>query len=110
MEDKEKALQRIRAGQFRENNGRVLKTINLLRTQFVRLKDVHTALQPIEAGAMLDSVNYLQESGYIHLRSTETREMILLADARDYQMLEAKLTGKGIRLLEGSEKDAVVVV
>lgn len=61
MDEKEKALQRIRAGQFRENNGRVLKTINMLRHQFVRLKDVHTALYPLEEGAMLDSVNYLQE-------------------------------------------------
>lgn len=110
MDDREKALQKIRAGQFRENNGRVMKTINLLRTQFVRLKDVHTALHPIEEGAMLDSVNYLQEAKYIHLRSTETKELMLLADVRDYQMLEAKLTDKGIRLLEGSEKDAVVVI
>lgn len=41
--DMEKQMQLIRAGNFKENNGSVMRTINMLRTQYHRLKSVEYA-------------------------------------------------------------------
>lgn len=57
----------------------------------------------------LDSVNFLAEEGYIHLRRISNKEPAALADT-DYTALEAKLTGKGIRLLAGGIEDDMIEV
>ena len=57
----------------------------------------------------LDSEHFLAEEGYIHLRRISTRESAVLADT-DYTALEAKLTGKGIRLLAGGIEDDMIEV
>ena len=61
----------------------------------------------IEKQEFVDSVNFLAEEGYIYLRDIKTREDASLADC-DYQTLEAKVTGKGIRLLGGGISDNMV--
>jgi hypothetical protein len=66
-------------------------------------------LSDLEADEILDSINFLFEEGYIHLRNVETKIPVNLADS-DYRELEAKLTGKGIRLLSGEIDDPAVSV
>lgn len=107
--DKDKAKRRLRAGDFMMNNGRVLSTINLLREKYNGLRSVEKAVSydGIDRQAFKDSVNFLQEEGYITLRDIETHEAATLADF-DYQGLEAKVTGKGIRLLGGGIEDNMV--
>ena len=61
----------------------------------------------IERQEFIDSVNFLHEEGYIYLRDMESREPANLADV-EYQTLEAKVTGKGIRLLGGGITDEMV--
>ena len=51
----------------------------------------------------------LAEEGYIHLRRISTKESAALADT-DYTALEAKLTGRGIRLLAGGIEDDMIEV
>lgn len=105
--DMEKQMQLIRAGIFKENNGSVMRTINMLRTQYHRLKSVEYALPNITKGEISDSVNYLYEAGYIHLRDIVTKELTTLADS-DFDDLEAKLTAKGISLLAGGINDPCI--
>ena len=105
--DMEKQMQLIRAGNFKENNGSVMRTINMLRTQYHRLKSVEYALPNITKGEISDSVNYLYEAGYIHLRDIVTKELTTLADS-DFDDLEAKLTAKGISLLTGGINDPCI--
>lgn len=100
-------MQLIRAGNFKENNGSVMRTINMLRTQYHRLKSVEYALPNITKGEISDSVNYLYEAGYIHLRDIVTKELTTLADS-DFDDLEAKLTAKGISLLAGGINDPCI--
>ena len=57
--DMEKQMQLIRAGNFKENNGSVMRTINMLRYQYHKLKSVEYALPDITKGEITDSVNYL---------------------------------------------------
>ena len=109
MTDREEIAKKIRAGNFVDNTGRVLRTINILRYEYNKLKSIQYALTDIAEDELLDAVNYLHEEGYIHLRDIETKETAVtgLAD-KDYRQLEAKLTGKGIRLLAGGIIDSLV--
>ena len=97
---KETEKRQLRAGNFMMNNGRVLLTINLLREKYIDLRSVCKAVsyEGIERQKFIDSVNFLAEEGYIHLRDIKTKADASLADS-DYQCLEARVTGKGIRLL-----------
>lgn len=61
----------------------------------------------ITKGEISDSVNYLYEAGYIHLRDIVTKELTTLADS-DFDDLEAKLTAKGISLLAGGINDPCI--
>ena len=98
---RETEKRQLRAGNFTMNNGRVLSTINLLREKYNALRSVEKAVsyEGIEKQEFVDSVNFLAEEGYIYLRDIKTR---------DYQTLEAKVTGKGIRLLGGGISDNMV--
>jgi hypothetical protein len=109
--DKEAIMRKMRAGNFKENNGIVLRTINILRHEYNKLKGISYALPNLDADEFLDSVNYLHEAGYIHLRDTETKAEAVtgLADI-DWRQLEGKLTAKGIRLLAGGIADECVKV
>lgn len=107
--DMDRQMQLIKAGNFKENNGSVMRTINMLRHKFHKLKSVTYALPDISEGEILDSVNYLHEAGYIHIRSTLTHEPASLADS-SFDELEAKLTAKGISLLAGGVTDPCVIV
>ena len=74
--DMEKQMQLIRAGNFKENNGSVMRTINMLRYQYHKLKSVEYALPDITKGEITDSVNYLYEAGYIHLRTVLSKSRL----------------------------------
>lgn len=106
MDDKE-LLHKMRAAEFRENNGYVLRVINILRHTYEKLASVKSALEDMDEGDFLDSINFLSEEGYIRLRSTSGKVETALADA-DYRDLEAKVTAKGIRLLGGELIDKLV--
>lgn len=111
-QEKEKLAAQIRAGAFVANNGRVLRTINILRTRYNRLTGVQTVLedQGVMEDEFADSINFLSMEEYIQLRRVGDRtEVRDLADD-DWRMLEAKLTPKGIRLLAGGICDEMIEV
>ncbi len=108
MNDKD-ALEKIKTGRFIKNNGRVLRTINILRYKFEKLEEVKYALDDIPDNEYLDSLNYLYESEYIQLRHIKSKKSAELSDM-DISELEAKLTDKGIKLLAGKIFDELVEV
>ena len=73
------------------------------------MKNVKYALPAISEGELLDSINFLDEAGYIKLRNTLTKDPASLADV-NYEELEAKLTDKGIRLLAGGITDSCIII
>lgn len=103
------AIAKIRAGRFIKNNGRVLRTINLLRYKYEKLEEVKYALDDMPENEYLDSLNYLSEAGYIQMRRVTSKQLAEIADV-DYIQLEAKLTEKGIRLLAGKLQDDLIEV
>lgn len=106
--DKATLNKRISAGNFVENNGSVLRAVNILKTKFNRLKDIKYALN-IEKNDIENSINYLYEAGYLHLRTIDSHADTSLAD-NDFDDIEAKLTAKGIQLLAGVIEDDCVEV
>ena len=106
--DKAMLNKRISAGNFVENNGSVLRAVNLLKTKFNRLKDIKYALN-IDKNDIENSINYLYEAGYLHLRTVDSHADTSLADS-DFDDIEAKLTAKGIQLLAGVIGDECVEV
>lgn len=109
IEDAETYMQKIKARRFVENNGQVLRTINILRVGYEKLTDVKYALSDISEHDFLDSINYLFLSEYIMLRKIKSKEPADIADV-PYEELEAKLSQKGIKLLEGKINDNSVEV
>ncbi len=101
-------IKKARAANFIENNGKVLRGINMLCTDFNKLSSIRSVLG-FDADDFADCVNYLIESGYIRIRHTDTKKAAELAD---YPMdeLEGKLTAKGIQLLAGAIEDPCIEV
>ena len=95
----EAMIKKAHAANFIENNGKVLRGINMLRIDFNKLSSIRSALG-LDADDFADSVNYLIESEYIRIRHVDTQKPVELAD---YPMdeIEGKLTAKGIQLLAG---------
>lgn len=104
----EKFKEQARKNAFRSNNGAVIRAVNLIRTDYVQLDTVLAALTPkIGKPEKMDSINYLTEAEYIRLRVIGTERQSTLADS-DFSDLEAKLTAKGIRLVNGVEADPCI--
>lgn len=103
--------QKLNAGNFIANNGKVLRVINILRIKYNKLDGVQRVLKDngVSEDEFLDSVNFLSEEGYIDLREISSKEPASIADT-DYELIEAKLTGKGIRLLAGGISDNMIEV
>lgn len=109
MEQRE-LTERIRQKKFFRNNGLVLKGINMLRTQYVRLSDLRYALEPsLSESELMDSVNYLSEGGYIRTRSIRTKQDVTLADC-SFDELEAKVSHEGIQVIACTRMDACIDV
>lgn len=101
-------IKKAHAANFIENNGKVLRGVNMLRIDFNRLSSIRTALG-IDKDEFADSINYLIESEYIRIRHCDTHKAVELAD---YTMdeIEGKLTAKGIQLLAGAISDPCITV
>ncbi len=99
-------IKKARAANFIENNGKVLRGINMLRTDFNKLSSIRSALE-FDSDDFADCVNYLIESGYIRIRHTDTKKAAELADF-PMDELEGKLTAKGIQLLAGAIDDPCI--
>ena len=109
MEIKE-LQERIRQKKFFQNNGVVLKGINLLRTQYVSLSELKYALEPTMTEAELrDSVNYLSESGYIKMRNIRSKQHTTLADC-EFNEIEAKVSANGIKIIACVRTDECIDV
>lgn len=99
----------IKAGRFVNNNGEVLRNINLMHHKYLKLSDIKYVLADMPEHEYTDSINYLSMSGYITLRHVKTKQPVDIADV-DYNEIESKLTQKGINLLLGYITDDLVSI
>ena len=106
--ESEKLKELINNRKFIENNGRILRILNVVGNEN-RLKDIHYVLSDMEQESFKYSVNYLCESGYIKLFNGSTKAEIALS-ASNYDELYVKITPDGIKLLTGKKSDDCIEV
>ncbi|MGM9969228.1 MAG: hypothetical protein ACI35S_02400 [Anaeroplasma sp.] len=92
-----------------DTNGRILRTLNVLKGDRQRLKSLEYAFNDIDHYQFLDSVTYLQKSGYIQLTDTITKNETTLDDS-NFNDIHISLTSAGIKLLCGAIQDDCVEV
>ena len=109
--NKETLKRKASSVSFRKTNGLVLRTINILREKYNKLDVVQEVLEDsgTDVGAFTDSVNFLSMEGYIQLRTIDGHIRADIADSL-YKDCEAKVTGKGVRLLAGGINDDMIEV
>lgn len=101
-------LAKMRSDEFVNNNGIVLRAINIGHTKYNKLAKLCSALAAeIDRADFTDSVNYLSLEGYIDLRRCGDKVHTSLADD-ELDDIEAKVSAKGIRLLSGKVTDSCV--
>ncbi len=109
MMTQDELQKKIRAGAFVENNGKIFRLINMGRERYTKLKDVVFAVgDSIEIGEIRKSISFLEEEKYIKLRTIGFHAEASISD-HDLEDLEAKLTGKGVRLSAGHLQDSLIV-
>lgn len=106
--NRDEMLKRIKASDFIDNNGKILRGIHMLMHDYKRLSSIYKALG-IDSDDFMDSVNYLIESEYIRIRHCDSHKYVELADF-NLDEIESKLTAKGIQLLAGAFNDPCVSV
>lgn len=109
--DKDMILKRASSAVFKKTNGRVLRTINILRDKFNSLDVVQSVVDDngVKIDEFMDAVNYLMLAGYIQIRRIDTHADADIADV-SYKDCEARLSAKGIQLLAGVIDDEAVEV
>ncbi len=107
--DKSQLMQRMEAGEFSVNNGKVLRTINILEGMYSKLAAIKYALPDITESDIRKAVNFLEEEEYIRIREIENKTPASISD-HNLNDLEAKPSGKGLRLLKGYICDECVQV
>jgi len=107
--DRAELQRRIDAGNFAENNGCVLRTINILVGKDIKISSLQYALPSIDAAELSESLFYLQDSGYIKSRNIYSKAAADIADC-EYGDTEVRLTAKGMQLLKGFESNPAVKV
>lgn len=109
MVSENELMKKIRAADFVENNGVVMRALNAGYIEYTPLKLAQAVCQEMTEMDFLKSVNYLQLKGYILVRHIKTRVSTELPDAH-YTALEARLSDKGVDLTRGTIEDDAVPV
>ncbi len=109
--DKEKLKKELLASNFKENNGLILLSLNILQTKYTKLISLYSVFKTRNLGEddFVESINFLAEEEYIYLRDIDTKNKSSL-DSSFYKDLESKLSSKGLRLLNGGLSDNMVEV
>lgn len=100
---------KMETAEFAENNGRILRTINVLRGKWIRLSSVRDVLEDINLADLEQSLIYLEKSEYIGVRDIETKNKVEVENA-NYCECEVSLTKKGIDVALYIIRDVAVKV
>lgn len=109
MNFEDKVKRDIQTAEFAENNGRILRTVNVLRGKWIRLSSVRDVLDDINLADLEQSLIYLERSEYISVRDIETKIPVEVEHA-NYLESEVSLTKKGIDVALYFIKDVAVKV
>ncbi len=109
--EKKEFQERIRQKKFFHNNGIVLKGIYMLPGKYVRLTELKYAFceTTMSEQELIESINYLSESGYINMRKNHSEKNTTLADC-EFNEIEAKVSALGIKIVTCARTDECIKV
>ncbi|EJU21162.1 hypothetical protein HMPREF1143_1990 [Peptoanaerobacter stomatis] len=102
---------KIEQSDFAKNNGRVIRTINVLSGKFINVDSVCDALNNVMSiGEFDECLIYLYKGVYIEVREAATQRIVDDFAKYVYSELEVTLTQKGIKLARGFITDEAVEI
>lgn len=109
MNNREEFQKKIETGDFMHINGSVLRTLNVIADSKCRLSSLERSFGNIDHYCFMDSIKYLDLSGYIELTDNETGGKTDFK-ANCFNNTQIALTAKGIQVLRGAITDHCVDV
>lgn len=111
MEFEKEIKKKIIRSDFAKNNGRIIRTINILSGKFINLDSVNNVLKEyMNLGDFKVCIDYLYKSFYIEVRNAVNKSAVSDFDKYVFRELEATLTQKGIKLAMGYIEDEAVEI
>lgn len=107
MNNKEKIQREIEKADFVKINGKILRTLNVIPESSVSLTSLEYTFNGVEHSSFINSVKYLNLSGYVELKNRRTKKAIAFSES-EYEETEISLTAKGIRALCGAVEDECI--
>lgn len=104
MNSREKFQKKIENGDFMHINGSVLRTLNVISNSRCHLSSLEYSFRNVDHYCFMDSIKYLDLSGYVELTDSETGKRINFK-ADYFDSIEIALTAKGIQVLRGAFTD-----
>lgn len=94
---------------FRENNGKIMRTVNILKPQESTVGNIQILMQGEPSEAVQNSLNYLTEAGYIRIVGPKGEPFPGQIDdtCKGYHIM---LTAAGLELLMGVQESPAVDV
>lgn len=109
MNNNEMIQRKINTGNLVHINGKILRTLNVISESKCQLSSLEYSFGDIEHDSFVNSVKYLNMSGYVELKDCWTKKTISFKE-RKFDDTEISLTAKGIRVLCGVLEDECVEV
>lgn len=109
MNNNEMIQRKIDTGNLLHINGKILRTLNVISESRCRLSSLEYSFGYIEHDSFVNSVRYLNMSGYVELKDCWTKKTISFKESK-FDDTEISLTAKGIRVLCGVLEDECVEV
>ena len=98
MDFEREIKRKLEAEGFAENNGKIIRIVNILAGEWTPLSMIKSALEnDMEGHAFDKSMLFLVKSGYLEIRGKRNRQAAEWED-RHRQELEVALSGKGMKL------------
>lgn len=102
---------KLEQSDFAKNNGRIIRTINIMHGKFVNVDSVCSALEEyMNIGEFDECLIYLHKSCYVEIREKYVNTVIADYSKYSYSEIEVALTQKGIKLARGFVADEAVEV
>ena len=107
--DTQNLKKRLQQYTFRENNGQIMRTVNILKPQESTVGNIQYLMQGETCEAIQNSLNYLIEAGYIRVKGPRGEPFPgqLNDSCKDYHIT---LTAAGLELLMGVQESPAVDV
>lgn len=109
MNTNEMIQRKINTGNLVHINGKILRTLNVISESRCRLSSLEYSFGDIEHDSFVNSVKYLNMSGYVELNDCWTKKTTSFTESK-FDDTEISLTAKGIRVLCGVIEDECIEV